>query len=139
MRSLAEREQPLDVLRSTRFVAGILGDHIVEADQLVIDLQVVVERRRTGSGVDDRQHVADAQTACCGSSGMPQMMSLWSGRGMRLFYSNALAMCRPTANMPKMKALRKVSADSRRRACWPSHTPTMVGAMAPTLLARLVR
>ena len=67
------------------------------------------------------------------------MMSLWSGRGMRRSTATRVAMCRPTANMPKMKALRNVSGDSRRRACWPSQTPTMVGAMAATLLARLVR
>ena len=68
-----------------------------------------------------------------------QWLRLLCLSGMALFYSRERARCRPTAIMPKMKMRRNVSADSRRRACWPIHTPTMVGATAATparLLAR---
>ena len=37
---------------------------------------------------------------CCGSSGMPQTVTLWVRRGMRAVYSKPRAMCRPSASMP---------------------------------------
>ncbi len=140
MGPLAEVEQPLDVLRCAGLVAGIFGDHVVETDQLVVDVEILVERGRARLvRVDDRQHVADAQQGVLRQLGDAADDELVVGQGHALFYNRPRAMCRPTANMPKMNALRNVSADSRRRACWPSQTPTMVGAIAATLLARLVR
>ena len=70
---------------------------------------------------------------CSDSSGMPQIVTLWVGRGMSgRFYSRLLAICRPTANRPIRKIRRNVSAETAWRAFWPSHTPTKVGAMAAT-------
>jgi hypothetical protein len=62
--ALAEFQHLDDVGGRAGLEAGIFGHDIVEADQLVVDRGIVVEGGRAWLvGVDDRQHMADADRA----------------------------------------------------------------------------
>ena len=64
MDALAEGQDLLDMSLRAGLEAGILRHHVIEADQLVVDAGVAVERGRARLvGVDDRQDVADADGA----------------------------------------------------------------------------
>ena len=140
MCALAELEHFHDVLRRAGLEAGIFRHHVVEAHQLVVDLEIVVERGRPRLvGVDDRQDVAHAGAGVLRQLGDAADGDAMCDEGHGVFYSRPVAMCRPTPSMPKMKILRNVSGDRRRRALCPSHTPAMVGATAPMPPAMLVK
>ncbi len=62
--ALAELQHLHDMRGRAGLEAGIFGHDVVEADQLVFDPEVAVEGGRPGFvGVDDRQHMADADGA----------------------------------------------------------------------------
>src|SRR4051812_30878643 len=139
MGALAERQQTLDMGGRAGLEAGILRHHVVEADQLVVDVGELIERRRTWLvRIDDRQHMAHARQGMLRQLGNAADDQSVVGQGHASFYNRARARCSPTSSIPIMKMRRTVSGRSRRRAFCPSHTPAMVGAtaaIAATLLA----
>src|SRR5947207_12312562 len=139
VRPLAERQQPLDMGRRAGFESGIFRHDVVEADQLMVDVEELVERRRAWLvGVDDRQHMAHAGHGMLRQLGNAADDQLVVGQGHAPFYNRPRARCSPTPSIPKMKMRRKVSGRSLLRALSPSQTPAMVGATATTAATLLV-
>ena len=134
-------EQPLDVLRRAGLEAGIFRHHVVEADQLVVDVEVVVERGRARLvGVDDRQHVADAAPGVLRQLGNAADDEHVVGQGHALFYSKARGQVQADGQHAEDEELaerlgRQPAAGVLARAT----RPTMVGATAATPPAMLVR
>ncbi|HKU95966.1 MAG TPA: hypothetical protein VJR58_11855 [Vineibacter sp.] len=91
MHVLAEVEQLPDMVRRAGLEAGIFRHHVVEAQQQMVDLEIVVERLRLRlMSVDDREDMADADRRMLRQFGNAADRYLLAGQGHDAFLQQGM-------------------------------------------------